>query len=49
MELADLRPLIKCIHSFTEELQNDDYAIIGQLRSCGLRIRTGIRRCESCS
>lgn len=39
----------KCIHSFCEESQNCGYAIVGQLRSHGLRRKTGIRRCESCS
>lgn len=42
---------IKYIHSFTEEWQNYDYMITGQLWSCGLRIRRGIWKCKlsSCS
>lgn len=37
LELADLRPLIKCIHSFPAELQSYHDVIIGQLWSSGLR------------
>lgn len=37
LELADLRPLIKCIHSFSAELQSCRDVIIGQLWSGGLR------------
>lgn len=39
LELADLGPLIKCIHSFSAELQNYHDVIIGQLWSGGLRIQ----------
>lgn len=37
LELADLRPLIKCIHSFSAELQSYHDVIIGQVWAGGLR------------